>query len=203
MAVFLRDTPIKRKLMLVILLTNGFALFLLGSALITYELLTFRRSQAANMRLLAEIIGANSAGAIALHDVKSAQKFLGALSAEHRVTSAAVYDQQGDLFASFPTSRPFVEFPRRPRDDGYRFARSRLSLVQPIRQDGIRLGTIFLQADLGEMYSRFVVYGLILLLAGAASSLGAIAVTTTFQRRITVPILELAKVAGSVSDRVD
>jgi hypothetical protein len=36
MAVFLRDTPIKRKLMLVILLTSGFALFLLGSALITY-----------------------------------------------------------------------------------------------------------------------------------------------------------------------
>ena len=37
MAVFLRDTPIKRKLMLVILLTNGFALLLMGSALITYE----------------------------------------------------------------------------------------------------------------------------------------------------------------------
>jgi PAS domain S-box-containing protein len=65
------------------------------------------------------------------------------------------------------------------------------------------LGKIFLQADLGEMYSRFTVYGLLLLFVGAASSLGAIALTTTLQRRITVPILELAKVAGSVSDRAD
>ena len=30
---------------------------------------------------------------------------------------------------------------------------------------GSRLGTIFLQADLGEMYSRFTVYGLLLLLS--------------------------------------
>ena len=64
MASTARDTPIKRKLMLVILLTSGFALFLLGSALITYELLTFRRSQATNMEVLAEIIGANSTVAI-------------------------------------------------------------------------------------------------------------------------------------------
>ena len=35
------------------------------------------------------------------------------------------------------------------------------------------------------------------------SSLGAIALTTTLQQRISVPILELAKVAGSVSERPD
>jgi hypothetical protein len=40
MAVFLRDTQIKRKLMLVILLTSSFALLLMGSAVITYELVT-------------------------------------------------------------------------------------------------------------------------------------------------------------------
>src|SRR5262245_58312625 len=124
MAVFLRDTPIKRKLMLVILLTSGFALLLLGSALITYELLTFRRSQAANMKLLAEIIGANSTGAIAFQQPKSAQEILGALSAERQLTKAAIYDQKGALFARFPTSPPASEFPRRPREDGYRFTRS-------------------------------------------------------------------------------
>ena len=59
MAVFLRDTPIKRKLMLVILLTNGFVLLLMGSALITFELVTFRRSLATNIGVLADIIGAN------------------------------------------------------------------------------------------------------------------------------------------------
>ena len=203
MAVFLRDTPIKRKLMLVILLTTGFALLLTGSALITYELITFRRSLAVNIGVLAEIIGANSTGAVAFQDPKSAQEILAALSAEHQVTAAAIYDQAGEIFARFPMTRPESEFPKHPRTDGYRFSRSHLAMFRPILQQGTRLGTIYLQADLGEMYSRFSVYGLLLLLVGVASSLGAIALTTTLQRRISVPILELAKVAGSVSDRAD
>jgi len=203
MAVFLRDTPIKRKLMLVILLTNGFVLLLMGSALITYELVTFRHSLATNMGVLADIIGANSTGAIAFQDKRSAQEILAALAAERQVTRAAIYEQDGKIFARFPTTLSVASFPKQPRDDGYRFERAHLALFQPILQDGVRLGTIYLQADLGEMYSRFIVYGLLLLLVGAASSLGAIAVTTTLQQRISVPILELARVAGSVSDLPD
>ena len=203
MAVFLRDTPIKRKLMLVILLTNGFVLLLMGSALITYELVTFRRSLATNMSVLADIIGANSTGAIAFQDQRSAQEILAALTAEHQVTKAAIYDRNGRIFARFPTALSFAHFPRHPRADGYRFDRAHLAMFQPILQEGRRLGTIYLQADLGEMYSRFTVYGLLLLFVGAASSLGAIALTTTLQQRISVPILELARVASSVSDRPD
>ena len=203
MAVFLRDTPIKRKLMLVILLTNGFVLLLMGSALITYELVTFRRSLATNMGVLANIIGANGPGAIAFQDPRSAQGILAALSAEQQVTKAAIYDEDGKIFALFPTALSVADFPHYPRADGYRFDRAHLAMFQPILQEGTRLGTIYLQADLGEMYSRFIVYGLLLLFVGAASSLGSIVLTTTLQQRITVPILELARVAGSVSDRPD
>jgi PAS domain S-box-containing protein len=203
MGVLLRDTPIKRKLMLVILLTSGFALLLLGSALITYELLTFQSSLAANMEVLAEVIGSNSTGAVAFRDPKSAQEILGALSVEHQVTKAAIYDQQGEMFVRYPTNLADSGFPQRPRPKGYRFTRTHLSMFQPIVQEGTRLGTIYLQADLGQMYSRFAVYGLLLLFVGAASSLGAIALTSTLQRRISVPILELAKVAGSVSEQPD
>jgi PAS domain S-box-containing protein len=176
---------------------------LLGSALITYELLTFRRSLAANVAVLGEIIGSNSTGAIAFQDPKSAQEILSALSAEHQVMKAAIYDQKGEIFARFPTGAPLRDFPLRPRDDGSRFTRAHLAMFQPIQQDEKRLGTIYLQADLSEMYSRFLVYGLLLLFVGAAASLGAIALTTTLQRRISVPILELAKVAASVSERPD
>src|ERR1044071_3617023 len=203
MAVFLRDTPIKRKLMLVIVLTNGFVLLLMGSALITYELVTFRRSLATNMVVLGDICGSKSTGAIAFQDKRSAQDILAALAAEHQVRRAAIYDQNGEIFARFPTTLNLTSFPKTPRADGYRFERAHLAMFQPILQEGTRLGTIYLQAYLGEMYSRFTVYGLLLLFVGAASSLGAIALTTTLQQRISVPILELARVAGSVSDLPD
>ncbi len=203
MAVFLRDTPIKRKLMLVVLLATGFALFLMGSALITYELLTFRRSLAVNMGVLAEIIGSNSTGALAFQDTKSAQEILGALSAEKQVTGAALYSEKGDLFAHFPTTKPATDFPSKPGKIGSHFSRAHLVMYQPIRQEQARLGTIYLQADLGAMYARFYVYGALLLFVAACSSLGAIALTTSFQRRITGPIMELSEVATAVSERQD
>src|SRR3954454_18743609 len=146
MAVFLRDTPIKRKLMLVILLTNGFVLLLMGRALITFELITFRRSLATNMGVLADITGANSTGAIAFQDPRGAQGILAALSAEEQITKAAIYDREGRIFARFPTSLSFENFPPHPREDGYRFDRAHLALFQPVWQDGARLGTIYLQA---------------------------------------------------------
>ncbi|HEY3663747.1 MAG TPA: ATP-binding protein [Chthoniobacterales bacterium] len=203
MRLSLHNAPIKRKLIIVILLTTGSALLLLGSALITYELLTFRRSLATNMEVLAQVIGANSTGALAFRDPKSGQEILSALAAERQVTKAAIYDQHGNIFVRYPIRPGDLIFPARPSADGYRFSRSHLSMFQPIVQEGGRLGTIYLQADLSQMYWRFLVYGLLLLLVGIAASLGAIALTTNLQQRISVPILELAKVAGSVSEQPD
>ena len=203
MAVFLRDTPIKRKLMLVILLTSSFALLLMGSAVITYEFVTFRRSLAVNMGVLAQIVASNSTAALAFQDPKSAQEILGALSAERQITAAAIYDQNGNIFARFPTKVPPASFPSRPGPKGYTFERSHLLMCQPITQEGTRLGTIYLKADLGEMYRRFRFYGALLLIVTACSFLGAIMLTTTLQRRISLPILELAKVATAVSERQD
>ena len=203
MAVFLRDTPIKRKLMLVILLTSSFALLLMGSAVITYELVTFRRSLVVNMGVLGQIVASNSTAALAFQDPKSAQEILGALSAERQITAAAIYDQNGNIFARFPTNVPPASFPSQPRAKGYAFERSHLLMYQPIAQEGTRLGTIYIKADLGEMYQRFRFYGALLLIVTACSFLGAIMLTTTLQRRISLPILELAKVATAVSERQD
>ena len=113
MAVFLRDTPIKRKLMLVIMVTSSFALLLMGSAIITYEFVTFRRTLAVNMGVLAQLVASNSTAALAFQVPKSAQVVLCALSAERQITAAAIYDQKGNLFARFPKVTSH-DFPARP-----------------------------------------------------------------------------------------
>jgi PAS domain S-box-containing protein len=203
MAVSLRDLPIKRKLMLVILLTSSFALFLMGTALIIYERVTFRRALAVNIGVLAQIVGSNSTAALAFDDPKNAREILAALAAEHQITAAAIYDQKGQIFASFPENIPLEQFPKQPEFDGHKFDQAHLVMFQPILQNGARLGTIYLQADLGEMYSRFSVYGALLLLVIACSFLGAMAISASLQRGISQPILELAKVATAVSERHD
>jgi PAS domain S-box-containing protein len=203
MRAWVRDLPIKSKLMLVILLTSTFALLLTGTALITYEFVTFRRALAVNMAVLARIIGSNSTAALAFDDAANARETLAALSAEHQVTAAALYDQKGRLFARFPESMLASDFPNEPGVDGEKFDRKHLVMFQPIMQGGQRLGSIYLQADLGQMYARFSVYGTLLLIVSACAFLGALALSARLQRRISVPILDLASVATAVSERHD
>jgi PAS domain S-box-containing protein len=203
MIISLGDLPIKRKLMVVILLTSSVALLLMGSALIVYERITFRHALTANMSVLAQIIGTNSTAALAFDDPKNAREILAALLAENQVREAAIYDQNGQIFASFPDGAPLTEFPKQPGPDGYKFDRAHLVMFEPILQQGTRLGTIYLQADLSELYSRFRVYGTLLLLVGACSFGGAVALSAALQRRISLPILELARVATAVSQRQD
>ena len=203
MAVRLQDLPIKRKLMLVILLTSSLALLLMGSGLIAYELITFRRALAANIGVLADIVGSNSTAALAFDDRKSAREILGALAAEPQITSAAIYDQNGQIFARFPSDAALDGFPPAPASEGHRFDEARLVMFKPILFEEKRLGTIYLQADLGQMYARFTVYGTLLLLVGVGSVIGAIGLSARLQRRISDPVLELAQLARAVSERQD
>jgi signal transduction histidine kinase/ActR/RegA family two-component response regulator len=199
----LRDLPIKRKLMVVILLTSSIALLLMGSGLVIYERRTFRHALEVNMSVLGQIIGSNSTAALAFDDSQNAREILGALLAENQVRAAAIYDHNGRIFAKFPDNIPLDQIPAKPGPDGHKFDRRQLVMFEPILQQGTRLGTVYLQADLGEMYSRFRVYGLLLLLVGLCSSLGAMALSARLQRRISQPILELAKVATAVSEHHD
>ncbi|MEY2547120.1 MAG: hypothetical protein QOG48_2237 [Verrucomicrobiota bacterium] len=201
--VSLRDLPIKRKLMVVILLTSSVAVLLMGSVLIIYERNAFRRELAANMNMLAQIIGSNSTAALAFDDPKNAQEILSALLADAEIRAAAIYDRNGNVFARYPENLPPTQLPAHPTHDHHKFDRRQFVMFSPITQQGSRLGTIYLQADLGQMYARFRVYGLLLLLVGICSSLGAMALASRLQRRISEPILELADVATAVSDRHD
>ena len=203
MGISLRDTPIKRKLTLVILFTTSFALIFMGSALITYEVVTFRRSLAANMSVLAQIVGSNTTAALAFEDPKNAHEILGALAAERQITAAAIYDDSGKVFARFPDTNVSATIPK-VEPDGYRFTGGSLDMFQSIsQQEGGRLGTIFLRADLSAMYSRIGVYAGLLLLVGVCSFLGALMLASTLQRGVSTPILDLAKVADAVSERQD
>ena len=204
MGISLRNTPIKRKLTLLILLTTSFALIFMGSALITYEVVTFRRTLAANMSVLAQIVGTNTTAALAFEDERNARELLAALSAEHQITAAAIYDARGDIFARFPNDLPVDAIPAHPRRDGHVFHGSDLEMFQSISEpEGGQLGTIFLRADLGAMYSRIAVYAGLLLFVGVCSFLGALMLASTLQRGVSTPILDLAKVAQAVSERQD
>lgn len=200
----LKDTPIRRKLMIMILLTSGVVLLLTCAAFIAYELLSFRQTMVRNVSTLGEIIAANSTAALAFANQDDATEVLAALKAERHIVAASLYDTNGELFAKYPAGLPADAFPATPARDAYRFEHSHLVGVQPVVQgNNKRLGTLYLKSDLGAMYERLRLYSGIVASVLAVSFLVAYLLSRVLQQQISQPILALAETAKAVSDRRD
>jgi len=150
----LRNQPIKRKLMTVILLTSGVVLALACGAFLSYELLTFRQTMVRHLSTLAQVIAANSTAALAFDNHGDAREVLSALAAERHIVAAGLHDNTGTLFARYPDAAPADGWPRHRERDGYEFERSHFVLQEPVVNANRRLGTLVLKSDLGAMYER-------------------------------------------------
>jgi signal transduction histidine kinase len=200
----MRDAPIKRKLMIIGMLTSSFVVVLACLAFISYEMLMFRSTMVKNLVSTAKIIGHNSAAAISFDDPGSAEQTLSSLGALPRIVGAAIYDRDGVLFAKYARSGNLALFQAPPRGvDGHRFDTDTLGLFHAIELAGQRIGTVYIESDLDEVRERGWRYGLIMLVVMLTASLVAYALSSRLQRPISGPILELAEVTTQVADRRD
>jgi signal transduction histidine kinase/ActR/RegA family two-component response regulator len=194
--------PIRRTLMTVLLLTCGAMMFLASAAFSTYEYLTLRQLTLRNLEILGQAIAANSTAALAFDNPEDAREALAAFRAQPHVTSARLYVSDGRLIAAYPdatTSAPVLD----PRPDGYRFEHGVLRGTQPVVQGGRRMGTLYVEADLGEVQRNFKLF----LLIGAAfmvvCCLVAYVISSRLQALISGPVLALAGTAQRVSEGRD
>jgi PAS domain S-box-containing protein len=199
----LKGTSIQRKLTRVILLTSGAVLLLTCTSFFSYELVTFRQTTVRQLSAIAEIIANNSTGALAFDSRDDANEVLASLKAERHIVAAGLYDIDGNLFAKYPSDVPANMFPNMPVEESYRFEHSHLLGFQPVMQGGKRLGTLYLKSNMEAMYERFQLYGGIVVLVIALSSLLAYLLSKHLQRGISKPILALAETAKAISDRGD
>jgi signal transduction histidine kinase/ActR/RegA family two-component response regulator/HAMP domain-containing protein len=206
-------TPIRRKLLRVVLLTTGAALLLTVLAFVGSEWIAVRSATQSRLGVLGEVIATNSTAALAFDDRLGATQTLEALRADPDVRAAALYDSRGQLFAIYPESaqgdaRPNVP-PRAPDAaaavpaDALQFSNGHLSGFLPVAENGRRMGTLYVQYDMRTLQDRMVLYAFIALAVMAAAGFLAYAVAHGLQRQITQPILALTEVARSVSERRD
>ena len=199
----LKDTPIRRKLVVIILLTSGAVLLLMCASFFTYEFWTFRQTMVRQASTIGKIVADNSTAALAFQNADDAKEVLNTLKAEPHIVAAGLYDKSGKLFSKYPASLPAAALPDARAADGYRFERSHLDGFQPVVQGDKRIGTLYLQTDLGALYERFRLYGLIVVLVAAVSFLLAYTLSTALQKQISRPILALAETARVISERRD
>jgi signal transduction histidine kinase/ActR/RegA family two-component response regulator len=195
--------PIRRTLMTVILLTCGAVMLIISASFFAYEYLTFRQLTLRNLEILGKAIAANSTAALAFDNPGDAREVLSALKAQPHVAAARLYLSDGRLMASYPDATAHATAPAAPGKDGYQFEHGLLRGVQPVVQDGRRMGTLYLESDLGELYEHFQFFfgiGALFTLAGFAA---AYLISRRLQGVVSTPILALAATARQVSERRD
>src|SRR5687768_9532718 len=128
----LKDVPIKRKLMTVIMLTSSVVLFLTSGSFIIYEALTFRSSVLESSQAIAQITAASSTAALSFNDEKVGAEILSKLQAENTILQASLYDDQGKMLARYPLGLQATRFPKVPGKDGYQFKSGELDFFVPV-----------------------------------------------------------------------
>src|ERR1700722_13780427 len=96
-----KDLSIRYKLTLLILVASTLSVILACLGFAVYERMSVRAATASELSTLADMLGANTAAALAFNDQKTAQEMLNALRAEHHVVGACLYDSQGNLFVVY------------------------------------------------------------------------------------------------------
>ena len=197
------NLPIKRKLMLAMLVTSATVAVAACAAFLAYEVYTFRVSLERDMTVLADVFSLNSVAAMQFDDPTAAETTLHALKAEPHVMAACLYKESSGRFASYVRTGGAVVFPSKSGLEGERFAPDHLALFRPVMMNDKKLGMIFLQVDLAGIHERIRLYaGIIILVLLGAFGL-TLALTAPIQRFMSSPILSLADTARTISDKKD
>jgi PAS domain S-box-containing protein len=199
----MQTTSIKRKLMAAIMIPSTVVLVLACTVFMTYEFVTIRRNSPRALAIRAEMIAANSSGALAFQNVADATEVLSALKADTRTVAACLYDQNGRIFAKYPANASTDIFPTRPEKEGSYLVKDGCVAFAPVVQNGLWLGTVFLKSNLSALTERFHFYRILVLVVVATSVFVTFVLSTRLQRRIAGPILHLAETARGVSERKD
>jgi methyl-accepting chemotaxis protein len=197
---FFKRLSIKHKLIWISIGASSVTLTLTGTALGINYLLIGKHSLLNSLSAQANIIGANSASALVFNDQLSARQTLSSLSTQSPIVAAGIYTQDNILFARYPqVENKDKVLPFRLVDDNQQYSQDYLQVIRPIALDGEQIGSVFLIADLEELYSQLGMQVVIIALVLLMSLFVALIISSRMQRLISESILRLAESAKGVS----
>ena len=193
---------LRSKLTLIIVGVSSTALLVAWLFIITYDLYRLRARDIEEMSMIADVLGSNSAAAVAFDDSRAASEVLSASRFASPIVSDCLYLNDGRLFAVYQSNRD-AACPPRPPADGLHSRANNLSLAKPVLSGVDRVGTVVVNSDLHDLFPRLRRYLLILLAVLLASSAIAVLLASRLQRVISQPLVALLTAARAISIRRD
>jgi signal transduction histidine kinase/ActR/RegA family two-component response regulator len=192
-----RDLPIRRKLLVLTLTASAVAVLLADVGFLLLNALQYRAEIRTDLATQARLIGETTNAALTFKDDRGAIKNLEGLRERPRVVRACVYNRDDRFFAGY--LRPAANPCPATRPPLTRFNWRTMRVEEEVVFEGDRLGTIYIERDLVDVYGRLRTGSLaatgLLLLALAV----VFVITARMQRSVTGPLLRLATTARTIS----
>src|SRR6202165_2425895 len=194
-----RDISIRQKLQAIVMVTCAVALVVATVVFTFYDRATSLRAKTQDLIVAAEMIGSNSTAALTFHDPGSAHEILSALHAKQHVINACIYDSDGKVFAKYSRDATTVGFSPPPvQGNGTTVIARHMVLFQNIVLKGDSIGTLYIEADLGDLNERLLRFAEIDFVVLLGSLAVAFVLSYRLQRVISGPIQALADTALAV-----
>lgn len=220
---YLANISIRRKLMLLIMLTCGLVLLATTLIFVVKEANDIISTQRKDLASLADILSKNVASSVTFDDPQSAMDTMSSLTVKTDIIAAYILRSDATIFSRYITANaktkdlPFEQLGRNspPADyqkvlkqiqlSSHRFLQlsERFSMVAPIQLDGQTIGTIVLFADMHELKSRLLSTLLSAMLVLSLAAAAAYLLSIRLQTIISRPILHLVDTMRSVSETKD
>ncbi len=196
----LKALPIERKLVLLILLSNGIALVLACGGFLAYEAATFRGRIVSELSTLGALLSQNCATALSAGDAAAATEALAQVRLHEDVAAAVLYSKEGRVFARYRREASRLEpAPEPPPAPGEYVKPGEFSLVRAVLWNGQPIGTMLVRSDARQLKLRLYRYALIAVIVMFAALLSAYLTSTALQRLISHPIRHLVETASLVT----
>ena len=191
-----RHSSVGYKLTLITVLASALALSLALGSVTVSENVAFRTSLRADVDTLADVVSANTAAALVFDDQQSADETLRSLRFRRNVSSAALYNRWGARVSFYARSAraPAASVDKvtvGEHDGAY-------AAIRPVVFNGTRIGSVYVEASLEELYAsmqRVLVIGLVAFLLAMGL---AVLLSQRMQRAIVTPLRRLSEAMAGV-----
>lgn len=199
---WLVDIPIRRKLLLITVVANTVALLLAASAIVAYEIYSYREQRSDETAVQAQLLAARVVAALEFNDRRAAQEYLNASRADPDIRVAAVYGADGLPLAAFHrdgVDGTGIALPLRAEPAGQRFEGDELVAWWPVTQGSRQIGSVHLRVGTEPLALRLARFGGIILVVMLGSLLITLPISARLHSVIVTPLRQMADAARRVA----
>ncbi|MEO8370307.1 MAG: ATP-binding protein [Candidatus Solibacter sp.] len=195
----LRDTPIRKKLIAIVVATLAVAILLAGFGIMILDGILFRTRMVRDFSALTKIVADLNTATLSFDDPQAARETLMALKARPHVVQTCLFRTDGTELAQYSREVPARACSAAGPTEEIS-AGDDVTLRRPVMLDGRQVGTVLLTYDRTEVSERRLLFGAVVLGTFTLASLLAFLLTAKLRGSIELPISNLAHTAAIVAE---